>query len=46
MWGYDRIPVTRTVDTHIARLRRLIEDNPSDPRFIITVHRVGYRFNG
>lgn len=46
MWGYDSIPVTRTVDTHIARLRCLIEDSPSDPRFIITVHRVGYRFNG
>jgi DNA-binding response OmpR family regulator len=46
VWGYDSIPVTRTVDTHIAKLRRLIEDSPADPRFIITVHRVGYRFDG
>jgi len=46
VWGYDSIPFTRTVDTHIAKLRKKIEDNPSDPRFIITVHRIGYRFLG
>jgi DNA-binding response OmpR family regulator len=45
VWGYESIPVTRTVDTHVAKLRRSLEDDPADPRYIITVHRVGYRFN-
>lgn len=44
VWGYTSNPITRTIDNHIAKLRRKIEDNPSDPRHIITVHRVGYRF--
>jgi len=46
VWGYDSFPLTRTVDTHIAKLRQKIEDSPSDPRWIITVHRVGYKFVG
>jgi DNA-binding response OmpR family regulator len=46
VWGYDTIPFTRTVDTHIAKLRKKIEDDPSDPRHLITVHRVGYKFVG
>jgi len=44
VWGYRSTPVTRTVDNHIARLRQKIEQDPSDPRHIITVHRIGYRF--
>ncbi|MCH9646943.1 MAG: response regulator transcription factor [Deltaproteobacteria bacterium] len=44
VWGYDTIPFTRTVDTHIAKLRKKIESSPSEPRFLITVHRVGYKF--
>lgn len=44
VWGYDTIPFTRTVDTHIAKLRKKIEACPSEPRFLITVHRVGYKF--
>ena len=44
VWGYDQNPVTRTVDNHIAKLRQKIEDSPSDPQHIITVHRIGYRF--
>jgi two-component system alkaline phosphatase synthesis response regulator PhoP len=44
VWGYDSIPITRTVDNHIARLRQKIEKDPSAPRHIITVHRIGYRF--
>lgn len=44
VWGYDSTPVTRTVDNHIARLRQKIEKDPSAPRHIITVHRLGYRF--
>jgi two-component system alkaline phosphatase synthesis response regulator PhoP len=46
VWGYDSFPLTRTVDTHIAKLRHKIEENPSDPRWIVTVHRVGYKFIG
>jgi two-component system, OmpR family, alkaline phosphatase synthesis response regulator PhoP len=46
VWDYNSIPFTRTVDMHIAKLRKKIEDNPSDPRYIITVHRLGYKFTG
>jgi DNA-binding response OmpR family regulator len=44
VWGYNTFPATRTVDTHIAKLRQKIEDNPDEPRYIITVHGVGYKF--
>ena len=44
VWGYRSTPVTRTVDNHIARLRQKIEQDPSEPQHIITVHRLGYRF--
>jgi DNA-binding response OmpR family regulator len=44
VWGYMNSPISRTIDNHIAKLRQKIEDTPSDPRHIITVHRVGYRF--
>ena len=46
VWGYDRYPTTRTVDTHILRLRQKFEDDPEHPRFILTVHGQGYRFVG
>jgi DNA-binding response OmpR family regulator len=46
VWDYNAIPFTRTVDMHIAKLRKKIEDNPSDPKHIITVHRLGYKFTG
>jgi DNA-binding response OmpR family regulator len=46
VWGYDSFPLTRTVDTHIAKLRQKIEDLPGDPRYIVTVHRAGYKFTG
>jgi DNA-binding response OmpR family regulator len=46
VWGYDSFPLTRTVDTHIAKLRQKIEDSPADPRYIVTIHRAGYKFNG
>ncbi|HSR52254.1 MAG TPA: response regulator transcription factor [Acidobacteriota bacterium] len=46
VWGYDSIPFTRTVDAHIAKLRKKIEDEPSDPHHIVTVHRLGYKFTG
>ena len=46
VWGYDTIPFTRTVDTHIAKLRKKIEDDPSNPEHLITVHRLGYKLVG
>lgn len=46
VWEYNAIPFTRTVDMHIAKLRKKIEDNPGDPQHIITVHRLGYKFTG
>jgi DNA-binding response OmpR family regulator len=46
VWGYDTIPFTRTVDTHVAKLRKKIEDELSDPHFIVTVHGLGYKFTG
>ena len=44
VWGYASSPITRTIDNHIVKLRQKIENSPSDPQHIITVHRVGYRF--
>ena len=43
VWGYTTFPTTRTVDNHIASLRGKIEPNPDSPRWIKTVHGVGYR---
>ena len=43
VWGYDTIPFTRTVDTHIAKLRKKIETDPANPEHLITVHRLGYK---
>jgi two-component system alkaline phosphatase synthesis response regulator PhoP len=44
VWGYDAFPFTRTVDNHIAKLRQKIEATPANPRYLITIHRVGYKF--
>jgi DNA-binding response OmpR family regulator len=46
VWDYNAIPFTRTVDMHIAKLRKKVEDNPADPKHVITVHRLGYKFTG
>ena len=43
VWGYQQMPFTRTVDMHIAKLRKKIESDPAAPRLIITVHRLGYK---
>ncbi len=43
VWNYKRYPTTRTVDNHIASLRSKIEEDPSDPRHLLTVHRVCYK---
>jgi DNA-binding response OmpR family regulator len=44
VWGYDSIPDTRTIDAHISKLRRKIEDKPEEPKLIITIHGIGYKF--
>jgi DNA-binding response OmpR family regulator len=43
VWGYEQFPTTRTVDTHILRLRRKFEADPDRPHWILTVHGQGYR---
>jgi DNA-binding response OmpR family regulator len=43
VWGYTAFPTTRTVDNHIASLRAKLETNPESPRWLKTVHGVGYR---
>jgi len=43
VWGHESFPTTRTVDNHIASLRAKLEDDPSTPRHLITVHGVGYK---
>ncbi len=45
-WGIDYLPNSRTLDQHIAKLRKRIESDPKDPQVIKTVHGVGYRFDG
>ena len=43
VWGYSAAVVSRTVDTHIAELRRKLEQNPAAPRHILTIRKTGYR---
>lgn len=44
IWGYETFPDTRTIDAHIGKLRKKIENNPEDPKLILTVHGLGYKF--
>ena len=44
VWGYESYPSTRTVDTHIAKLRAKIGDSGSEPKYILTIHGAGYKF--
>lgn len=44
VWGYASVPYTRTVDVHIAWLRQKLEDDPRQPKWILTVHGIGYKF--
>jgi len=46
VWAYDADSLTRTVDVHIAGLRRKLEDDPDSPHLIVTVPGMGYRFDG
>lgn len=43
VWGYQEQPTTRTVDNFILKLRQKIEQNPNDPKIILTVHGIGYK---
>jgi DNA-binding response OmpR family regulator len=43
VWGYDDAVITRTIDTHVAELRRKLETDPAAPRHILTVRKIGYR---
>jgi len=45
IWGVDNLTVShRTVDSHIAHIRKKVEENPSKPRYIRSVHSIGYKF--
>jgi DNA-binding response OmpR family regulator len=44
VWGYNYVGDTRTVDVHVGTLRRKIEDNPSQPKRLLTVRGIGYKF--
>ncbi|HYR10153.1 MAG TPA: response regulator transcription factor, partial [Longimicrobium sp.] len=43
VWGHRAAVMTRTVDMHVAQLRRKLEDDPAEPRHIVTVWKAGYR---
>ena len=43
VWDYAAFPTTRTVDNHVASLRSKLEKNPEVPRWLKTVHGVGYK---
>jgi len=45
VWGYQALVLSRTVDSHVAELRRKLENDPASPRHIITVFKTGYRFD-
>ncbi len=45
IWGYEYIGETRTVDVHIRHLRKKIEDDDKNPRYIETIRGIGYRFS-
>ncbi|UCH61930.1 MAG: response regulator transcription factor [Fidelibacterota bacterium] len=44
VWGYEAYPATRTVDNYILSLRKKLEDNPSQPKHLLTAHASGYKF--
>ena len=44
VWGYGPLVLSRTVDSHVAELRRRLENDAANPRHIVTVFKVGYRF--
>jgi DNA-binding response OmpR family regulator len=44
-WGYEGYPNTRTVDNHLVKLRRALEDEPDRPRWLVTIHGAGYKLD-
>jgi len=46
VWGYNNYPTTRTIDTHMLRLRQKLEKEPDHPVRFQTVHGIGYKFVG
>ena len=44
-WGYEDYPNTRTVDNHLVKLRKALEDEPERPRYLVTVHGAGYKLD-
>jgi two-component system response regulator RegX3 len=46
IWGADYVGDTKTLDVHIKRLRTKIEPDPTNPRYLITVRGLGYKFEG
>jgi DNA-binding response OmpR family regulator len=46
VWGYESAPNTRTVDAHIVKLRQKIEEDPHAPRYLLTMHGIGYKLVG
>ena len=44
VWGYSQQTFTRTVDVHVASLRQKLEAEPKQPRFLLTVQGLGYKF--
>jgi DNA-binding response OmpR family regulator len=44
VWGYDFAGESRTVDVHMGRLRRKLEEDPHQPSYLLTVHSIGYKF--
>ena len=44
VWGYECFPTTRTVDNQILKLRQKLEPNPTEPRYLRTIHGAGYKF--
>jgi two-component system alkaline phosphatase synthesis response regulator PhoP len=43
VWGYDAFPTTRTIDNFVVRLRRILEPDPAQPRYLHTIRGTGYR---
>ncbi len=46
VWGYESYPTTRTVDNHILKLRQKLEEDPGNPRHILSIYGEGYKFIG
>ena len=46
VWGYETYPTTRTVDNHILKLRQKVEEDPAEPKYILSIYGEGYKFVG